>query len=241
MSDIAPRCVLALNAGSSTLKFGLYAVDAHGSQRLMTGIAEHSDGAFGALIATDADHRPFAIDSRPLGAASNVISRITDAIAAHGWPAPRAVGHRIVHGGAQCRAHTLINATVMQQLQAASVFAPLHMPPALALLRQAREQFPDIPHAACLDTAFHAAMPDIARTLPLPRALRDQGIQRYGFHGLSLESIVRQLGHEIPRHMVVAHLGHGASVTAVADGRSIDRYQHGTDPEWWPGHGHALW
>jgi acetate kinase len=135
---------------------------------------------------------------------------------------PTAIGHRIVHGGPACREHTLIGAAVMQQLETATPFAPLHVPPALALVRSAQKRFPGIPQVACLDTAFHAGMPDVARTLPIPRVLREQGIERYGFHGLSCESIVRQLGKDLPPRLVIAHLGHGASVTAVADGRSID-------------------
>jgi acetate kinase len=96
------------------------------------------------------------------------------------------------------------------------------VPPALALLRAAQTRFSSVPQVACLDTAFHADLPDVARTLPIPRALRDLGIQRYGFHGLSCESIVRQLGSGLPPRVVIAHLGNGASVTAVAQGRSID-------------------
>lgn len=110
----------------------------------------------------------------------------------------------------------------MRQLEAATAFAPLHVPPALALVRAAQARFSGIAQVACLDTAFHAGMPDVARTLPLPRELRALGIERYGFHGLSGESIVRQLGSDLPPRVVIAHLGHGASVTAVAQGASVD-------------------
>lgn len=157
-----------------------------------------------------------------LGASEAAVGRIADALAARGLPAPAAVGHRIVHGGLHCRRHTVIDATVIRQLEAATAFAPLHAPPALALLAQAQERFPGVPQVACLDTAFHADMPDVARTLPVPAELRAIGVERYGFHGLSCESIVRQLGSRLPPRLVIAHLGHGASVTAVAQGRSID-------------------
>ena len=90
------------------------------------------------------------------------------------------------------------------------------------MLQAARARFPDVPHVACLDTAFHRTMPDVARTLPIPATMRRRGIERYGFHGLSCESIVRQLGAELPPRLVIAHLGHGASVTAVSNGQSID-------------------
>jgi acetate kinase len=89
-------------------------------------------------------------------------------------------------------------------------------------MRFAIEQFPQRPQVVCLDTAFHAGLPDVARTLPLPAELRADGIERYGFHGLSCESIVRQLGGDLPERLVIAHLGNGASITAVRGGRSID-------------------
>ncbi len=198
MSKGAGRPVLALNVGSSSLKFGFYLVDANGSRMLACGSEE------------------------AVGEPHAALARITQRLKMQRLPAPTAVGHRIVHGGPHCRQHTLIDAAVMQQLQAATAFAPLHLPPALALVRAAQERFPVTPHVACLDTAFHAGMPAVARTLPLPRELRALGIERYGFHGLSAESIVRQLGPDLPRCMVIAHLGHGASVTAVASGASVD-------------------
>jgi len=214
--------VLALNAGSSSLKFGLYLVDAQTTCMLVSGSAETNGDQGGALSAQDADGHALDCASKPVGTLDAAIDRIVDLLAGRYLPMPVAIGHRIVHGGPGCRGHTLIDASVMQQLDAAKVFAPLHLPPALALVRCAQGRFPGIPQAACLDTAFHAEMPDVARTLPIPRALRMQGIERYGFHGLSCESIVRQLGKNLPPRLVIAHLGHGASVTAVADGRSID-------------------
>ena len=196
--DDAGRPVLALNVGSSSLKFGLFMVGASGSDLLVSGAEE------------------------AVGKPQDALARIAQRIEAQGLPAPAAVGHRIVHGGPQCREHTLIDATVMQQLQSATAFAPMHVPPALALVRAAQTRFPGIAQVACLDTAFHAGMPALARTLPIPRELRALGIERYGFHGLSCESIVRQLGSDVPPRLVIAHLGHGASVTAVARGASVD-------------------
>ena len=222
MSHTADMPVLALNAGSSSLKFGLYRVGAHTHQRLLAGMAEIVDGQHGAFRATDAQGHALDCGAQPPGTPQAAVARIADLLSAHGLPAPGAIGHRIVHGGAQCRDHTLIDTAVMQQLEAAKAFAPLHVPPALALIRAAQKRFPGIAQVACLDTAFHAGMPDLARTLPIPRELRERGIERYGFHGLSGESIVRQLGDAVPPRLLIAHLGNGASVTAVANGRSID-------------------
>jgi acetate kinase len=92
----------------------------------------------------------------------------------------------------------------------------------LSVIRFAQENFPELPQVACFDTMFHAGMPEVARTLPIPRELRSDGIQRYGFHGLSCESIMRQLGDKPPDRLVIAHLGNGVSVTAVKGGESVD-------------------
>jgi acetate kinase len=137
-------------------------------------------------------------------------------------PAPSAIGHRIVHGGPKLRQHCRIDASVLRQLEAASAFAPLHTPAALSVIRFAQEHFPGLPQVACFDTTFHTEMPDVARVLPIPRELLSEGIQRYGFHGMSCESVVHQLGTSVPDRLIIAHLGNGASVTAVKGGKSID-------------------
>jgi acetate kinase len=98
----------------------------------------------------------------------------------------------------------------------------LHIPSALSVIGFAQEHFPAATQAACFDTAFHADLPEVARALPIPKELRSEGVQRYGFHGLSCKSIVRQLGDDLPERLIVAHLGNGASVTAIKAGKSID-------------------
>jgi acetate kinase len=187
--------VLALNSGSSSLKFGLYRMGADQAKPLLEGHLDTIDG-------------------------------LLDRMAAGKLPPPQAVGHRIVHGGPALRVHTVVDAAVLNQIDAAANFAPLHTPQSLAVMRRSRELFPGLPQVACFDTAFHATLPEVARVLPLPRTLLAQGIQRYGFHGLSCESIVTQLTRELPEglpeRVLIAHLGHGASVTAVKSGRSID-------------------
>jgi acetate kinase len=200
MTNASP--VLALNSGSSSLKFGLYRVGPSSTETLLEGEEETTgEGQRDAL------------------------RRIVRLLADRNLPAPEAIGHRVVHGGARLRRHRLIDADVLLQLEAATAFAPLHVPQALSVIRFAQEHFPKCPHAACLDTAFHADLPEVARTFPIPKALRADGIERYGFHGLSCESIVRQLrglGGDLPHRLVIAHLGNGASITAVKDGRSVD-------------------
>ena len=214
--------VLALNAGSSSLKFGLYRAHEKSADIAFSGEIEYAGDGSGTLSVDDAKGRRLKTDpvsDREPRHAVECIRRLLAELAA---PAPCAIGHRIVHGGMQVRRHCLIDPQVMHQLEAASAFAPLHVPPALALVHAMQLAYPSTPQIACLDTAFHADLPEAARTLPLPRELREQGIQRYGFHGLSCESIVRQLDAGLPPRLVIAHLGSGASVTAVASGKSID-------------------
>jgi acetate kinase len=190
--------VLALNSGSSSLKFGLYRMAGEDA-----GVAEPV-----------------------LEGQLDTVGDLAVRLAAADLPAPDAVGHRIVHGGPALRRHAVIDDAVLRQIEAAAPFAPLHTPACLAVMSHSRALFPGLPQVACFDTAFHATLPDVARVLPIPKALQAQGIQRYGFHGLSCESIVHQLARDLPQglpeRLLIAHLGHGASVTAVKAGRSID-------------------
>lgn len=189
--------VLVLNSGSSSLKYAAFDLAAPERGPIFAGQVDPNEGE----------------------AAFDVIDR---SLTASGSPAPTAIGHRIVHGGPHLLRHCLIDPRVLEELELAKPFAPLHASAALALLRHAMARYPKSSQVACFDTAFHAGMPDIARTLPVPRDLRDSGVHRYGFHGLSCESIVRQLGDDLPERLIIAHLGSGASVTAVRSGRSID-------------------
>jgi acetate kinase len=213
--------ILTLNSGSSSLKFGLYRA-ASRTEMLLTGEAGSTGEEAGAFHAYDALGNVLATAKPSIHAQGDAIHKIAQLLAGSRLPPPSAIGHRIVHGGPKLRRHCLINDAVQQQLEAAIPFAPLHMPPALAIIRSAREHFPVAPQVACFDTAFHVDLPARAHVLPLPRELRSDGIQRYGFHGLSCESILHQLGGEVPDRVVIAHLGNGASVTAVKGGKSVD-------------------
>jgi acetate kinase len=214
--------ILALNSGSSSLKFGLYEVGLSATEMLLSGEAEAIGGKDGGFHAQDSNGNSVLSEAASLPNAREAIIRIGRLLADTDLPVPSAVGHRVVHGGPQLRQHCLIGDGVLRQLVAANVFAPLHTPAALSVIRFAQEHFPDLPQAACFDTAFHAALPEVARVLPIPKEFQSEGLQRYGFHGLSCESIVRQLGDDLPGRLVIAHLGNGASVTAVKDGKSID-------------------
>lgn len=209
--------VLALNSGSSSLKFGVYRVDGGRVDSLLSGEAEGlgDDGA--TFSATGIKQEPLADAS-----INGVMLRLGQVLEHARLPALDAVGHRLVHGGPLHLQPCRIDDQVRQQLQQASVFAPLHTPAALEVIDQARAHFRKLPHVACFDTGFHADLPAVAQTLALPRELKAQGIRRYGFHGLSCASIVRQLGDPVPARLIIVHLGNGASVTAVKHGQSVD-------------------
>jgi acetate kinase len=131
-----------------------------------------------------------------------------------------------VHPGAKLHRHQLITPEVMRDLEEAVVFAPLHDPAVIEVIQDTMQRFPDVGHYACFDTVFHETMTAAATTYAIPAVYRERGVRRYGFHGLSCESIVRQLQGEVglpfPKRMVIAHLGSGCSVTALVDGRSVD-------------------
>ncbi|MBW0166526.1 MAG: acetate kinase [Vulcanococcus sp.] len=135
------------------------------------------------------------------------------------WPALKATGHRVVHGGELFLAPTRISSAVLEQLNAVSALAPLHNPPALEAIRWLQQLRPTLPQWACFDTAFHASLPPEASTYALPASWRQRGCRRYGFHGLNHQHVAEA----VPCHRLIsAHLGAGCSLAAVRDGRSID-------------------
>ncbi|HEX2307128.1 MAG TPA: acetate/propionate family kinase [Jatrophihabitantaceae bacterium] len=147
------------------------------------------------------------------------------AAAIEGWPEPRAVGHRVVHGGVRFTGPAVIDADVRREIADLADLAPLHQPKSLAALDEVTAVFPDVPAVACFDTAFHHTIPAAAATYALPVQWRERWpLQRYGFHGLSVAYCARRVAELVPgaRRLVVCHLGAGASVTALADGRSVD-------------------
>lgn len=207
--------ILALNAGSSSLKFRIA-----GPCRtvLFHGVARGFGGPDARLEIRDVSGQ--LVQSEPCTTLHDATGAVLSFTSAQ-TPRPAAIGHRIVHGGPDILAHCLIDKPVREALDQASALAPLHNPPALDVLDLAQQAFAGVPQVACLDTAFHAKLPAVAARFPLPTDLLAPGIRRYGFHGLSCESILDQLD-SVPRRLVIAHLGGGASVTAVQDGRSVD-------------------
>ena len=165
-------------------------------------------------------------DSQPVraGTIPQAIDEILAAVSRLSEAHIDAVGYRVVHPGAKLRGHQRITPEVLRLLDEAKEFAPLHDPEAVALIRATMKRYPEAAHYACFDTVFHQTMPEEANAYPLPQIYRDNGVRRYGFHGLSCESIVRRMAANgpLPQRMVIAHLGSGCSVTALRDGRSVD-------------------
>lgn len=217
-----PMKIVVFNSGSSSLKFGMYNVSFDRTETLFSGEIESIGSQNSVFHLRDSLENTLFSEAVPVASQGDAVIRIEKLFADGHLPLPDAIGHRVVHSGPILRQHCLIDAAVMQQLVAAIHFAPLHMPSSLAVIRFSQEHFPGLPQTACFDTTFHAHLPDVARVLPIAKELHLSGVQRYGFHGLSCESILQQLGQNIATKLVIAHLGNGASVTAVKAGKSID-------------------
>jgi len=187
-----------VNSGSSSLKTALFEVD---------GTTEHDLGR--AAQPVEAGDQRAALDAA------------LAAFESQGLPAPAAAGHRVVHGGPRHADPVLIDGGVLKDLSELVPFAPLHIPAAISAIDAVGARW-DIPQVACFDTAFHHDMPALAQRLPLPDTLADAGVRRYGFHGLSYEYVVGAVGAAELGRGVIAHLGNGASMVAVRDGRSVD-------------------
>jgi acetate kinase len=214
--------ILAINSGSSSLKFGVFQRRDGDEQLLMEGNAENIGKPNGSVRIKSTDrgidvHRDHAMASQ-----GDALALLAEALHTHLDLAPEAVGHRVVHGGPELRDHQRVTPRVMEQLRAATHFAPLHIPQSLSLIEQAQGIFNQAPHFICFDNAFHRTMPERATHLGLPRRYTDAGVIRYGFHGLSYASLVHSLGSELPERAVFAHLGSGSSLCALRAGESID-------------------
>ncbi|SEF07243.1 acetate kinase [Burkholderia sp. WP9] len=216
------QTILVLNSGSSSLKFGLFRYAGGDESLLLEGSAEGIGRSDGSLRIKAPDGRVLLQQEHELESQTDALQKLAQVLAQQHHARPSAVGHRVVHGGPHLRMHQRISADVRRQLQDAVHFAPLHIPPALALIDEAEKIFDDAPHFACFDTAFHATLPPRAAQLALPHRYVEAGVMRYGFHGLSYESLVTRLGADLPARAVFAHLGNGSSVCALRDGQSID-------------------
>jgi acetate kinase len=214
--------ILALNSGSSSLKFGVYYRGASDEEALLTGSADGIGRSNGALHVLSCAGQPLVQREGILESQSNALATVAETIRKHIYAAPVAIGHRVVHGGPSLLAHQPITPQVLVALRSATHFAPLHIPEALSLIDSAQSLFPSATQFACFDTVFHQTMPEVASHLPILQRYFDAGVRRYGFHGLSYESLVHHFGAQLPERAIFAHLGNGASLCALRDRVSID-------------------
>jgi acetate kinase len=222
---------LVLNAGSSSLKFCVYLRPEAGPQWRLDARGQVEGIGTAPRLTAKSEAGERLADER-LNAAVRDGAGALDALAA--WLRARyggsrrvlGVGHRVVHGGARFAGPVVVTPAVLAELRALTPLAPLHQPHNLAAVYAVSERLPDVPQVACFDTAFHRGQPAVAELVPLPADIRRGGIQRYGFHGLSYEyiaSVLPEAAPEIARgRVIVAHLGSGASLCALREGRSVD-------------------
>jgi acetate kinase len=214
--------LFVVNSGSSSLKFGLFIAQQSQVRPVYLGEVEGIASREARVWLHSAAGEVLFDEPQAIPAQADAIRFVAAKLSGLRFPAPAAVGHRVVHGGPSLRQHQRITPQLLEQLEAASSFAPLHVPAAVTLIREAQRLFPGVPQFACFDTAFHRSLPEAAARLPLPEKFWDAGVRRYGFHGLSCESILHALGPSVPPRVIVAHLGNGASITAIANGLSAD-------------------
>ena len=215
------RHILCINSGSSSIKFALYATGDGEETALGSGAVERIGQSAGRIwLRREGQGRVDRTDRFP--DQRGALQAILEALQEAGCVAPDGVGHRVVSGGPRYLEHCRIDADFLQHIREYLRFAPLHLPAEIAAVEALQTAWPDIPQVACFDTAFHRTIPEVASRLPLPRNLWHEGVRKYGFHGLSYEYIVSRLAGAIQGRTIIAHLGNGASLAAVRDGRCMD-------------------
>jgi len=217
--------ILTINGGSSSIKFALYSIDDKPLRKLY-GKIDRIGLNDSALTATNAETKQkniYQVNAKEF-------TRVTDFLIAwlevQTWfTTIKAIGHRIVHGMHHTEAE-VITQPLLDELKKISGYDPDHLPGEIQLIEAFKKRHPQLQQVACFDTAFHTTMPRVARMFPIPRRFDDAGIQRYGFHGISYSYIMQELGNiDVPSanaRIIVAHLGSGASMVAVKEGKSID-------------------
>ena len=216
--------VLVLNSGSSSIKFGIYETNEEQRRKLIEGAVDGIGTDLGKFWIKDAAGKKLVDQMPALPTRAVAFGLVADALLSGKFPAPAAIGHRMVSGGPTVQENQRITPELIDEMERYTAFAPLHTPIAVYIMREALRLFPGVPNFVCLDSYFHRTMPEVVAHMPIPEEYSAMGVRRFGAHGISYESIVYQLQKEdrVPEKLVVAHLGNGASITAIRNGACLD-------------------
>jgi acetate kinase len=218
---LTARSILCLNAGSSSLKFAVYCMSDASEERVFSGAVEGIGVSGGSFWLKGRDGQLLVDRKQAFPDQASALAAMFAALEGQGTPLA-AAGHRVVHGGPLFLEPQRIDGPMVARLQELVPLAPLHLPSQIAIVEEIAKRRPGLIQVACFDTAFHSSMPEVARRFALPRELWDQGVRRYGFHGLSYEFVVSKLGRNLGSRAIVAHLGNGASMVALKDSLPVD-------------------
>jgi acetate kinase len=214
--------VLVLNSGSSSIKFSVY--EAGGGQRtkLFDGAVDGIGTALGKFWIKNAAGQKLIDQTPALPDPAVAFKLVSDALHSGDFPTPLAIGHRMVCGGPTVQENQLITPELVDEMERYTAFAPLHTPIACYIMRASMRLFAGVPNFVCLDSYFHRTMSEVVTHMPIPEEYSAMGVRRYGAHGISYESIVYQLQPHVPERLIVAHLGNGASISAIRNGQCVD-------------------
>jgi acetate kinase len=214
--------VLVLNSGSSSIKFSVYEAGDGERRKLHEGAVDGIGTEQGKFWIKDAAGNKVVDLTPTLPDRAAAFKLVADALHSSDFPAPAAIGHRMVNGGPTVEDNQLLTPALVDEMERYTAFAPLHTPIAVYIMREALRLFPGVPNFVCLDSYFHRTMPELVKLMPIQEEYSEMGVRRYGAHGISYESIVLQLQPNVPEKLIVAHLGNGASISAIRNGESLD-------------------
>jgi acetate kinase len=214
--------VLVLNSGSSSIKFSVYEAGNAERRKLHEGAVDGIGTDQGKFWIKDAEGKKLVDQTPALPNRAVAFALVADALHSGDFPAPKAIGHRMVCGGPTVQENQIITPDLIDEMERYTAFAPLHTPIAVYIMRESLRLFPGVPNFVCLDSYFHLTMPEVVKHMPIPEEYSAMGVRRYGAHGISYESIVYQLQPNVPERLIVAHLGNGASISAIRNGKCLD-------------------
>jgi acetate kinase len=214
--------VLVLNSGSSSIKFAMYEAGDGQRSKIFEGAVDGIGTDNGKFWIKDDEGKKLVDQTPDLPNRSVAFKLVAETLHSGQFPAPKAIGHRTVSGSPTVLENQLVTPALIDELDKYATLAPLHTPIAVYIMRESLRLFPGIPNFAVLDTYFHRTMPEVVTHMPIPNEYSEMGVRRYGYHGISYESIIYQLQPDVPEKLIVAHLGNGASISAIRKGRCLD-------------------